>query len=161
MVRAAPMVQLVLDLLHGFERTGYQTAILLSGHYPNHREYLKVAVTEYLVTGGQMKVLALIENQVPGVGGDHAAKFETSSMLYLHPGTVDEARLKATSPHEIGGPDEVQNWLGQSFEGHPCYGLVGIDPRGHATVAVGRKSTDDLIDYLKQWVTGKTPDEYP
>ena len=128
MVSAEPMIRVVADLLHGFERDGYRKAILLSGHYPNQREYMLPAVTLYRDEGGTMDVLSLIENQAPGVAGDHAAKYETSFMLYLCPDLVDFERLRAGQQDDIAGPDQVVNWMGEAYEGHPCYGLVGIDP---------------------------------
>jgi creatinine amidohydrolase/Fe(II)-dependent formamide hydrolase-like protein len=76
-------------LLWGFERDGYEKAILLSGHYPNRSQYLDPALQRYKNDGGSMDVLALIENQIPNGQGDHASKYETSFMLYLHPETVD------------------------------------------------------------------------
>ena len=77
-----------------------------------------------------MDVLSLIENQAPGVAGDHAAKYETSFMLYLCPELVDMERLRAGRQDDIAAADQVVNWMGEEFEGHPCYGLVGLDPTG-------------------------------
>ena len=73
MISAEPMIRIVADLLHGFERDGYRKAILLSGHYPNQCEYMLPAVDLYRDEGGAMDVLSLIENQAPGVAGDHVA----------------------------------------------------------------------------------------
>ncbi|OQA44707.1 MAG: Creatinine amidohydrolase [Chloroflexi bacterium ADurb.Bin325] len=152
MVSRGPMVQLVSELLHGFERDGYRQAILLSGHYPNHPEYQQAAVDRYRATGGKMRVLSLIENQVPGVEGDHAAKQETSSMLYLHPNLVHIERLLDGPQDDIGGPNERINFMVDEYRGHPCYGLVGVDPRTHASAAEGRANTERLLDYLARWL---------
>jgi creatinine amidohydrolase len=161
MVRAEPMAQIAVDLLRSFETFGYRKAILISGHYPNRSEYLDAAINEYTAAGGRMKVLALVENQAPNVGGDHAAKFETSYMLYLHPRTVNMDRLRAGPPTDMGGPDERRNWMGEEHKRHPCYGLVGIDPRGHASVEVGRQNTEGLIRFLEQWLANEPPGEEP
>jgi creatinine amidohydrolase len=150
MVSAEPMVQLVGELLRGFERDGYRQAVLLSGHYPNRPVYLDQAVEIYRAGGGSMRVLAIIENEAPGVPGDHAALHETSSMLYLHPETVAAERLAQPAD---GLPDgEVHNWMGPESSSHPCYGLVGIDPRGRASAGLGRESTGRLIAYLQDWL---------
>lgn len=150
MVSAGAMVTIVTELLTGFERDGFTAAVLLSGHYPNRPVYLDQAVSAYRQAGGKMRVLALIENEVPGVPGDHAAKYETSSMLYLHPELVDAAVLGIPPG---GLPDEeVHNWMGIESAAHPNYGLVGIDPRGHATAEVGRKATQTLLDFLQDWL---------
>jgi hypothetical protein len=39
-----------------------------------------------------------------------------------------------------------------AYRGHPCYGLVGIDPRGYASAAVGEANTMRLIDFLADWL---------
>lgn len=152
MVSSKPMVQLMSELLHAFERDGYRQAILLSGHYPNHPEYQQPAVDRYRATGGKMRVLSLIEVQAPGVEGDHAAKQETSYMLYLHPNLVHMERLLDGPQNDIGGPDERINYMGDEYKGHPCYGLVDIDPRTHASAAVGRANTERLLAFLAQWL---------
>lgn len=152
MVSADPMIQIVSELLHGFERDGYTHAILLSGHYPNRSQYLDAAVQKFREEDGTMQILALVENQAPGVDGDHAAKYETSSMLYLDPPLVNMAALQGKPDDDIGGPEERINWMDDSYRGHPCYGLVGIDPRSHATAAVGAANTTRLLDFLVDWL---------
>ena len=155
MVSAEPMIQIVRELLHGFERDGYRKAILISGHYPNRSEYLDAARAAYVEAGGTMDVLALIENEVPGGHGDHAAKYETSSMLHLLPELVDLNRLHEGPEDDLRGPDEVVNWMALEYEGHANYGLVGIDPRAHASAEVGREETERLLDYLAAWFIGE------
>lgn len=154
MVSAEPMARVLADLLHGFERDGYRKAILLSGHYPNQREYMLPAVAAYRDAGGTMDVLSLIENQAPGVAGDHAAKYETSYMLYLCPDLVDVARLRQGRHAfaDSAGPDQVVNWMGEAYKGHPNYGLVGIDPRAYASEEVGRENTERLLAHLAAWL---------
>ena len=152
MLEAEPMKKLVSQLLSRFERDGFRAAILISGHYPNKKEYLVPAVEDYRERGGRMKVLALIENEAPGVGGDHAAKWETSFQLYLHPETVDMSALAGKPDDDIGGPDERINWMKDDLKSHPCYGIVGIDPRGRASAEVGKEATEKLIDHLTAWL---------
>jgi creatinine amidohydrolase len=152
MVDAEAMRMLVANLLHGFERDGYTHAILISGHYPNRGEYLDAALAAYQAHGGKMRVLAQLENQVPGISGDHAAKYETSAMLYLDPATVDMARLDRPPRDDFGPADQVINYMGDEYAGHPCYGLLGIDPRPHAGAEEGRHATLHLIDYLTGWL---------
>lgn len=154
MVRRDPMQMIVEDLLTGFEKRGYRKVILLTGHYPNRSEYLDSAIKAYREKGGTMDVMALIENQAPGVGGDHAAKFETSYMLYLHPRTVDMDRLMREPKGVMGKPGEYFHWMTPDFEGHPCFGLCGIDPRIDASAAVGKENIDRLLEFLAAWVRG-------
>ena len=99
-----------------------------------------------------MRVMALVENQAPDVGGDHASMYETSFMMYLHPDTVDTDRMKAGPTDDMTGPDVRKNWMGEEFKGHPNYGLVGVDPRGNASAEVGLASTERLIEFLAAWV---------
>jgi creatinine amidohydrolase/Fe(II)-dependent formamide hydrolase-like protein len=93
-----------------------------------------------------------VENQVPDIDGDHAAKYETSSMLYLDPSLVELAALKRKPDDDIGGPTERINFMTEVYRGHPCYGLVGIDPRTHASADVGRINTERLMTYLTTWL---------
>lgn len=154
MVRREAMQMIVEDLLAGFEKRGYRKVILLTGHYPNRSEYLDRAITVYRDKGGTMDVMALIENQVPGVGGDHAAKFETSYMLYLHPRTVDMERLRREPKGVMGKPGEYFNFMIPELDGHPCYGLCGIDPRLDASAEVGKENMARLWEFLASWVRG-------
>jgi creatinine amidohydrolase len=151
MVDSEPMIQLVSGLLWGFERGGYRQAILLSGHYPNRNEYLDTAVHIYRNAGGKMAVLVLIENQIPNGHGDHASKYETSFMLYLHPETVDMGLL-TDIPGEIGDREQVINWMVAEYRDHPCYGLYGIDPRHTASAQIGQELTVNLLGYLLHWL---------
>jgi len=148
-----PLIALTVELLRGFEADGYEKVVLLSGHYPNRSQFMDSAIAEYRQSGGQMAVLALVENQADDVGGDHAAKFETSFMMYLHPDKVDTVRLHTGPTDDFGGPDERINYMGDEYEGHPCYGLVGIDPRAHASAAVGRENTENLLAFFEKWLT--------
>ena len=149
MVSAAPMTQLVHELLAGFERDGYRYAVLLSGHYPNTSEYLKPGVAAYRDAGGTMETLVLVETQIPQGTGDHAAKYETSSMLHLHPETV----ALEPAPANEKGAVEPRNWMTPEYQGHPCYGLVGVDPRGTASAELGRETSERLIAFLEAWLS--------
>jgi len=153
MVSPEPLISMVTELLQRFDVDGYEKAILLSGHYPNKARFIDAAIEKYRQSGGHMDILGLIENQIGDVSGDHAAKFETSFMLYLHPDTVDMERLEAGPGGDYGGPDEIINYMGDKYRGHPCYGLVGVDPRSHASAAVGRENTENLLAFLEAWVT--------
>ena len=146
-----PLISIVVQLLWGFERSGYQKAILLSGHYPNRSVYLDAAVKEYSHSGGKMSVLALVENQIPNGLGDHAARYETSFMLFLHPETVDVSLL-TEDPSEQIDPDQQVNWMTADFKNHPLYGLVGLDPRRLTSAALGQEMTGKLLDYLASWL---------
>jgi hypothetical protein len=42
--------------------------------------------------------------------------------------------------------------MGEAYEGHPCYGLVGIDPRAYASAQVGQDNTESLLAHLAAWL---------
>jgi creatinine amidohydrolase len=153
MVEAEPMINIVTTLLHNFERDGYRNAILISGHYPNRHEYLNNAREKYLENGGHMRVLALIENEIPDGRGDHAALIETSFMLYLHHELVDLSLLGLPEKSPSTDSEQRHNWMGEEYQGHPLYGLVGIDPRGRASAEIGKTLTEALITHLSDWLT--------
>ncbi|MDF1513666.1 MAG: creatininase family protein, partial [Anaerolineae bacterium] len=154
MVEAEPMVHIITTLLHHFERDGYHNAIFLSGHYPNRTEYLDKARDRYRAEEGKMRVLTLIENEVPEGRGDHAALIETSFMLYLHPELV-AMDLLGPPENKLPGSDQTpHNWMGKIYAGHPLYGQVGLDPRGQASAELGGTLTEGLISYLVNWLAG-------
>jgi creatinine amidohydrolase/Fe(II)-dependent formamide hydrolase-like protein len=99
-----------------------------------------------------MRVLSLIENEVPEGRGDHAALIETSFMLYLHPELVNMDILGSAQVGESEDPDQSHNWMAEIYKDHPLYGLVGIDPRDRASAEFGKILTEALIDYLSQWL---------
>jgi creatinine amidohydrolase len=156
MVSAEPLEQLTLDLLRGFERHGYRAVILLAGHYPNRENYLAPATAAYHDSGGTMDVLFLKENQSPGIDkGCHACMTESSMLLHLHPETMDMSALDGPPTDDIGGPDETRNWMGDDCRDHPCYGVLGIDPRGHSSVEVGERYNECLLAALERWLRGE------
>lgn len=149
MVDSQSMSLLLADMLAGFERDGFKAVVLLSGHYPNKREYFERAEELYRQSGGMMRIISLVENEVDGVGGDHAALYETSYLLHLAPDLVDLEEL-AGHDEDISGNDERRNWMDDSYADHPCYGQVGIDPRQRASAEIGKVNTDRLLEYLER-----------
>ena len=156
MVAPEPMQQIALELLRAFERQGYKAAILLSGHYPNRLDFLNGAILEYRKAGGAMDVLALIDIQIPGTTKCcHGGLLESSLMLYLHPETMDMSAIDGEPSDDIGAADEKKDWLADEHKDHPCYGIVGIDPRGRASARLGEENTDILIAWLQRWLAGE------
>ena len=154
MVQPQAVQELVCQLLWQFEHKGFETAILISGHYPNKGEFMNPAVEAYKRAGGAMRVLSIVEVEIPDVVGDHAGKNETSWMMYLHPETVDMSTLDG-EPRDIGPADERGWWLGDECKDHPNYGIAGIDPRTHAAAEVGKDSCDRMIAALVKWLDGE------
>ena len=154
MVGAKAMIEIVKDLLMQFERDGFTTAILVSGHYPNRGEFMDPAVAAYRQGGGTMRILSIVECEVPEVGGDHAAYWETSAMLHLHPETVD---MDALGPAPAAPADTPENFMPDEFRSHPCYGILGLDPRGRASAAGGKVHTERLVEFFTRWLDGEDP----
>jgi len=103
---------------------------LLCGHYPLHG-WAAPVVDRFNAAFEDTQAFAGIEYHYPPktehVGGDHAAKWETSYLWYLRPDCVD------TSVY-LGREDE------------PLVGVVGSDPRREASVEIGRKGCDLIVE---------------
>ena len=103
---------------------------LVCGHYPIHG-WAQPVVERFNRTFKDTQVFAGIEFHYPGrsrhVGGDHAAKWETSYLWYLRPDCVDMSVY-------LGRPNE------------PLVGVGGIDPRREASIEIGRKGCDLIVE---------------
>jgi len=102
---------------------------LLCGHYPLH-EWASEVAEEFNSIFSDTQVFAGIEFHYPKkskcVGGDHAAKWETSYLWYLRPDCVD-----------------MSIFLNRKKE--KLVGVFGDDPRKEASVEVGRKACDLIV----------------
>ena len=107
-----------------------KSVCLLCGHYPM-RDWASPTVDRFNSNFRDTKVFAGIEFHYPGktkhVGGDHAAKWETSYLWYLRPDCVD-----------------MSVYLERKEE--PLIGVGGVDPRKEASVEVGRKGCDLVVE---------------
>jgi len=103
---------------------------LLCGHYPIHG-WASPVVEEFNRNFRDTQAFAGIEfhypSESPDVGGDHAAKWETSYLWYLRPDCVD-----------------MSIYLGRADE--PLIGVMGIDPRKEASIEIGRKACDLIVE---------------
>jgi len=102
----------------------------LCGHYPIHT-WASPVVERFNRQFKDTQAFAGIEFHYPRkgapVGGDHAAKWETSYLWYLRPDCVDMSVY-------LGRDDET------------LVGVGGTDPRGTASIEVGRKACDLIAD---------------
>ena len=103
---------------------------LLCGHYPLHG-WAMPAVERFNAEFKDTQAFAGIEFHYPPkskyVGGDHAAKWETSYLWYLRPDCVD-----------------MSVYLGR--EDVPPLGVHGINPRKEATVEIGHRGCDLIVE---------------
>jgi creatinine amidohydrolase len=102
----------------------------LCGHYPIHG-WATPVVDRFNCDCKDTRAFAGIEfhypPKSPHVGGDHAAKWESSYLWYLRPDCVD-----------------MSVFLGREAE--ELVGVVGSDPRKEASVEIGRKACDLIVN---------------
>jgi creatinine amidohydrolase/Fe(II)-dependent formamide hydrolase-like protein len=149
------MRAIVVNLLQGFERSGFDTVILLAGHAPNiipPTNFLSQAVEAYHAAGGSMRVLPFIV-WMGGVPIDHAGTMETSAMLHYYPETVDMTAIAGPAP--AGLPEPADNWMADIYQQHPCYGICRPDPRGTASAAYGEEQSAVVVEFLADWLNKK------
>jgi len=127
-------LRLLVHILHELESLGFKVIVLIAGHYPllNHAR----AAVNFYSLDGKAKAWAvtgyeLVGDQIPDAG-DHAAAWETSLMMVLRPDLVNMSVL----PKDIG---------------LPLIGVMGSDPRLHASVEYGQRGVNAVVDAI---VTG-------
>jgi creatinine amidohydrolase len=122
--------ELVYHLLAQMNVLRMQAVCLLCGHYPLYN-WVGPVVERFNARFSGTQAFAGIEYHYPGqgpeVGGDHAARWETSYLWYLRPDCVDMSIL-----------------LGREEE--PLIGVVGEDPRATASVELGRRACDLIVE---------------
>jgi creatinine amidohydrolase len=102
---------------------------LLCGHYPIY-DWTQPVVEKFNARFTDCQAFTGIEfhypPKSPEVGGDHAAKWETSYLWYLRPECVD-----------------MSIFLGRESE--KLVGVHGDDPRQTATIEIGRRACDLIV----------------
>lgn len=135
---AAEQIDFYQDLLYHvlvqMNTLEMKAVCLLCGHYPLY-DWAAPAVERFNAAFDDTQAFAGIEFHYPPqseeVGGDHAAKWETSYLWYLRPDCVD-----------------ISVYLGREDE--PLVGVMGIDPRRAASVEVGRRACDLIVEGMIQ-----------
>lgn len=126
--------ELVYHTLIQMNTLEMKAVCLLCGHYPIHG-WVAPVVERFNAAFRDTRSFAGIEFHYPGkskhVGGDHAAKWETSYLWYLRPDCVD-----------------MSVFLGREDE--PLVGVGGIDPRKEASIEVGRRGCDLIVEGMAQ-----------
>ena len=120
---------LVYHVLVQMNQLEMRGVCLLCGHYPLHKMASK-AVERFNAQYVDTKAYAGIEfHYWPGsekVGGDHAAKWETSYLWHLRPECVQLERLSSVE--------------------RPLLGIHGEDPRKTASREIGREACDLIVE---------------
>jgi creatinine amidohydrolase len=121
---------LIYHVLVEMDTLEMRAVCLLCGHYPLY-DWAAPVVERFNAEFKDTKAFAGIEFHYPRkttkVGGDHAAKWETSYLWYLRPDCVD-----------------MSVFLGRETE--PLVGVGGEDPRTGASIEIGRTACDLIVE---------------
>jgi len=120
---------LVRHTLDQIRSLGFRAIVILAGHYPL-REFVAPVVRAFNRAHADCRAWAGIEFHFPAgghrnskeVGGDHAAKWETSYLMALRPECVDLSVYRGRAP------------------GEKLVGVGGEDPRAEASRELGERA---------------------
>lgn len=129
---------MVTALFKGLKRTGFRVIIGVSGHNIQTQIELINEALKPIVADGTIAGIGLWEMSLSRCAesdSDHAAKWETSNMMFFYPELVDLAQL-GTSPLDS--------------KKIPTDGIGGLDPRAHASAEVGRRNVELAAESIGQ-----------
>ncbi|MEN6427083.1 MAG: creatininase family protein [Phycisphaerales bacterium] len=124
------MVPVLTTLFTRIKKTGARVILGVSGHNVQGQidmidKALVPVIADRTVAG--MGLWEITLSQGPESGTDHAAKWETSNMMFLYPGLVDLSTLgDGPLAPDMKAPD----------------GIGGQDPRKYASAEVGRRNVE-------------------
>lgn len=129
-------VAMVTALFERLKLMGFRVIIGVSGHNIQTQiglinEGLKPAVADGTLAGIGLWEMTL--SRCEESDSDHAAKWETSNMMFFYPELVDMAQL-GTKP------------LAARMK--PPDGIGGLDPREHASADVGRRNVELAVEAI-------------
>ena len=130
------LVPVLTDLFERLKRTGFRVIIGVSGHNVQGQITMINKALEPVVEDGTVAGIGLWEvtlSQCEESNTDHAAKWETSNMMFFYPDLVDMSQL-GTGP------------LAPNMR--PPDGIGGLDPREHASPDVGRRNVELASDSI-------------
>ncbi|NIP28587.1 MAG: creatininase family protein [Phycisphaerae bacterium] len=123
-------VPVLTELFERLKKTGFRVIIGVSGHNVRGQidminQALKPVTADGSVAGVGLWEITLSKG--PESGSDHAAKWETSNIMFLYPDLVDMSTL-GTGP------------LAPNMK--PPDGIGGLDPRKHASPEAGKRNIE-------------------
>lgn len=132
--------RLFTEIFKGLVVEGFKVVIGVTGHdIKAQLDSLQKAVDSITVPG-KSAGFAMWEGSLntgnPDVGMDHAAKWETSMLMYLRPDLVEMDRIKNEKP------------ITPNLDTRSESGIGGIDPRGTASKEVGEKCISLIVDSI-------------
>ena len=128
--RQQHLVPVLTDLFKRLKRTGFRVILGVSGHNVKQQIEMIDKALQPVVADGTVAGMGLWEitlSRGPESATDHAAKWETSNMMFFYPRTVDISEL---------GDGEL------NLDMKPPSGIGGLDPRKHASAKVGRRNVE-------------------
>jgi creatinine amidohydrolase len=132
------LVPVITDLFKRIKASGFRVIIGVSGHNVQQQIDMINKALEPVTADGSVAGIGLWEislSRGPESNTDHAAKWETSDMMFFYPGLVDMTEL-GTGPlaPNMKAPD----------------GIGGLDPRKHASTEVGERNVDLAVEAIGQ-----------
>jgi len=124
------LVPVITNLFKRLKASGFRVIIGVSGHNVKQQIEMIDKALEPVVADGTVAGIGLWEislSRGPESNTDHAAKWETSDMMFFYPDLVDMSEL-GTGP------------LAPKMK--PPDGIGGLDPREHASPQVGERNVD-------------------
>ena len=124
------LVPILTELFERLKKTGFRVIIGVSGHNVQGQIDMINKALAPVVADGKAAGAGLWEitlSQGPESNTDHAAKWETSNMMFFYPELVDLSALgDGPLAPDMKAPD----------------GIGGLDPRKHASAEVGRRNLE-------------------
>lgn len=124
------LVPVYTELFDRLKQTGFRVIIGVSGHNIKEQIEMIESALEPVVADGTCTGIGLWEmtlSRGPESDSDHAAKWETSNMMFFYPDRVDMEEL---------GDEEFK------LDMSPPHGIGGLDPRVHASAEVGMRNAE-------------------
>jgi len=124
------LVPVYTELFERLKRTGFRVIIGVSGHNVKEQIEMIEKALEPVTADGTCTGVGLWEVTLSAgeeSNTDHAAKWETSNMMFFYPDRVDLSEL---------GDGELK------LDMSPPDGIGGLDPREHASAEVGRRNVE-------------------
>ncbi len=124
------LVPVLRELFEKLKWTGFRVIIGVSGHNVKEQIGMIEKALEPVTADGTVRGAALWEislSRCEESNTDHAAKWETSNMMFFYPDLVDMSEL---------GDEPIK------FDMSPPHGIGGLDPRAHASPEVGERNCE-------------------
>lgn len=165
MVDTITVESVAYQILKKLDADGFKRAIFSPMHgllaaFHNY-DCINRAAQRLAAEGAQIKVViafdwAMSSEGLPGV--DHAARAETSLMMYLYPETVSLDELSGKSNAENTG-ESVVHYVDKQYKDDPLYGICGLDPRKTASKQWGQNWVETYLQcfynrfFIKPFIT--------